>query len=129
MQSEVRGLIYLRARYYDPGSGQFTSRDPISNATRQVYQYAKDSPLNRTDPSGLWGIGFGYGITAFVGIGTWGIGFTASVQVAYTSDHSVSLIDTFGGGAGRGVAAGAFVGAGMSRVKFRVEWLLVRVAP
>jgi hypothetical protein len=70
--------------------------------------------LNRTDPSGLWALGFGYGVTAFVGIGTWGIGFTASVQVAYTSDRSVSVISNFGGAAGSGVAAGAFGGVGIN---------------
>jgi len=29
---ESSGLIYLRYRYYDPGSGQFTQQDPIGLA-------------------------------------------------------------------------------------------------
>lgn len=57
------GLQYLRARYYDPASGQFLTRDPITAQTQQPYQYAAGSPLNATDPSGLdtcgddWNIG------------------------------------------------------------------------
>jgi RHS repeat-associated protein len=46
------GLYYLRARYYDPGTGQFISRDPMVTTTRQPYAYVADNPLNRTDPSG-----------------------------------------------------------------------------
>ncbi len=49
-------LYYLRARYYDLSTGQFIAKDPFSSATRQPYQYAKDSPLNRIDPSGLRGV-------------------------------------------------------------------------
>ena len=31
------GLIYLRACYYDPRTGQFVSRDPLASATRQPF--------------------------------------------------------------------------------------------
>ena len=48
---------YLRARYYDPGTGQFVSRDPITGITRQPYSLVSDDPLNQTDPSGLAGLG------------------------------------------------------------------------
>ena len=47
------GLYYLRARYYDPSTGQFLSRDPLVAATRSAYVYGGDNPLNRRDPSGL----------------------------------------------------------------------------
>jgi RHS repeat-associated protein len=47
------GLYYLRARYYDPSSTQFISRDPAVSKTRQPYAYVTDNPLNATDPSGL----------------------------------------------------------------------------
>jgi RHS repeat-associated protein len=46
-------LYYLRARYYDPGTGQFISRDPAVATTREPYAYVGDNPLNGTDPSGL----------------------------------------------------------------------------
>ena len=50
-------FIYLRARYYDSGTGQFTSTDPAVCSTRQAYAYAVDGPLNGADPTGLnfWG--------------------------------------------------------------------------
>jgi RHS repeat-associated protein len=47
------GLEYLRARYYDPVTGQFLSRDPMAAATRSVYGYTGDNPLNASDPSGI----------------------------------------------------------------------------
>ena len=45
---------YLRARYYDPSTAQFLSRDPLTTTTRQPYGYTGDNPLNFTDKSGLW---------------------------------------------------------------------------
>jgi len=51
------GLTYLRARYYDPATTQFISRDPLVALTRSPYGYVAGNPLNATDPSGLdpWG--------------------------------------------------------------------------
>src|SRR6185312_1313989 len=47
------GLIYLRARVYDPVTAQFLSRDPLVPVTRAPYSYVADDPLNGSDPSGL----------------------------------------------------------------------------
>lgn len=47
------GLLYLRARYYDPSNGRFISEDPLRFVTEAPYFYASNSPLNFTDPSGL----------------------------------------------------------------------------
>jgi RHS repeat-associated protein len=47
------GLIYLRARYYDPATGQFMSRDPLVVLTGEAYGYVGDNPLNEVDPLGL----------------------------------------------------------------------------
>jgi RHS repeat-associated protein len=46
------GLIYLRAREYDPATGQFLSVDPKAEETNAVYEYAKDNPLANSDPTG-----------------------------------------------------------------------------
>jgi RHS repeat-associated protein len=51
------GLYYLRARYMNPVTGRFVSRDPangvITNpATLHKYLYASGDPVNRADPSG-----------------------------------------------------------------------------
>jgi RHS repeat-associated protein len=51
------GLYYLRARYYNPATGRFMSRDPNDGditdpATLHKYLYANSDPVDRTDPSG-----------------------------------------------------------------------------
>jgi RHS repeat-associated protein len=47
------GFLYLRARYYDPQTAQFISRDPEVSRTREPYQYVSGDPLNSRDLSGL----------------------------------------------------------------------------
>jgi len=51
------GLYYLRARYYNPNTGRFLSRDPEDGnakipATLHKYLYAGGDPINRIDPTG-----------------------------------------------------------------------------
>jgi RHS repeat-associated protein len=47
------GLIYLRAREYDPAMGQFLTVDPDVTETQEPYGYAADNPVNESDPTGL----------------------------------------------------------------------------
>ncbi len=47
------GLIYLRAREYDPATAQFLSVDPFRAVSGEPYSYAGDNPLNESDPTGL----------------------------------------------------------------------------
>lgn len=51
------GLQNLRARYYDPTTGQFLTRDLLEQLTQQPYAYAGDDPINGTDPTGLLSLG------------------------------------------------------------------------
>jgi RHS repeat-associated protein len=58
------GLYYLRARYYNPNTGRFLSRDPkdsqaidatgapVDPQSLHKYLYAGDDPVNRIDPLG-----------------------------------------------------------------------------
>jgi RHS repeat-associated protein len=51
------GLTYLRARYYDPSTGRFISRDSQSGdlqnpLSQNPYIYGEDNPVTYTDPSG-----------------------------------------------------------------------------
>jgi len=46
------GLIYMRARYYDPATAQFLSRDSLAGLTREPYAYVADNPTNLVDPAG-----------------------------------------------------------------------------
>jgi RHS repeat-associated protein len=49
------GLYYLRARYYDPATAQFLTRDPAVATTMSPYGYAAGNPLSHSDPSGMIG--------------------------------------------------------------------------
>ncbi len=45
-------------RYYDPQTGQFLSIDQKVQQTQQAYIYAGDDPEDRTDPNGMFNVGF-----------------------------------------------------------------------
>ncbi|MFJ2738506.1 RHS repeat-associated core domain-containing protein [Streptomyces sp. NPDC087440] len=47
------GLYHLKARYYDPRIGRFTSPDP-SGQEKNPYLYAEGDPVNRIDPMGTF---------------------------------------------------------------------------
>ncbi|MFD3739086.1 RHS repeat-associated core domain-containing protein [Streptomyces sp. NPDC058629] len=52
-ENDGTGLLYYRARYYDPQTGRFISQDPIGQAGGiNLYQYALSSPTTYTDPTG-----------------------------------------------------------------------------
>jgi RHS repeat-associated protein len=44
-------LLFLRARYYEPGTGSFLTRDPVTR--NHPYQYAGANPIRFIDPAGL----------------------------------------------------------------------------
>ena len=51
------GLVYLRARYYDPSLGRFLSRDPHAGSRPHItalnrFAYSQNNPCKFTDPSG-----------------------------------------------------------------------------
>jgi RHS repeat-associated protein len=47
------GLIYLRARMYDPATVQFMTSDPAQATSLSPYGYARNDPVNEGDPTGL----------------------------------------------------------------------------
>jgi RHS repeat-associated protein len=52
------GLYYMRARWYEPTTGRFLTRDPLAAdlqlpSTLAAYGYAGANPISRADPSGL----------------------------------------------------------------------------
>ncbi|HXH81928.1 MAG TPA: RHS repeat-associated core domain-containing protein [Candidatus Tectomicrobia bacterium] len=57
-EDDATGLHYYRARYYHPQLQRFISEDPIEFDAGDVnlYVYVGNSPMDRTDPLGLFGI-------------------------------------------------------------------------
>ncbi len=56
-QTDSNGLVFLRARYYDPKQGRFFQRDswrgePDHPLTLNPYMYGLGNPVLLTDPSG-----------------------------------------------------------------------------
>ena len=52
-QVDANGLVYLRARYYQPSMGLFVNMDP-SRQEMNPYRYAFNSPTNYVDPEGTF---------------------------------------------------------------------------
>jgi RHS repeat-associated protein len=48
----ITGLVYLRARDYDPATAQFLTVDPAVDTTREPYAYVANDPLGDTDLTG-----------------------------------------------------------------------------
>ena len=56
-QQDANGLYYLRARFYNAGTGRFLSHDPLMGSAEDPdsmhrYLYASVDPVNNVDPSG-----------------------------------------------------------------------------
>jgi RHS repeat-associated protein len=75
------GLIYMRARYYNPALGRFMSIDPVAFSSENPgsfnrYAYANNNPLLYVDPDGRESVVFsikgtvspGFGISAGTGV-------------------------------------------------------------
>ena len=94
-QDPDNGLVYLRARSYDPAIGRFLERDsllpdPKNPDSLNRYTYAGNNPSSNTDPSGhdfgcpvcglpgfgrlLMPFGFGYGWGGYTPFGGFGMG-------------------------------------------------------
>lgn len=89
------GLVYLRARYYDPATAQFLTRDPIEDFTGDPYGYANGNPIMNTDPSGLWAAGITLGLHADIGFVHVGVSTTIGID----GNGHVGVSGTFAPGA------------------------------
>ena len=63
------GLVNDRARWFEPQTGGFTTRDPTFAQTNQSYAYAGGDPVNQFDPTGLYHYRFSWylGLTSRLG--------------------------------------------------------------
>ena len=110
------GLIYMRARTYDPATAQFLGVDPLRAITRAPYNYVKDNPLNLVDPSGLaWQVCVG---------GTVSFGFfTVEGNACYVNTPGGEGLALSGGVArGPGLAANVHAGVGGSNAQTPSEY-------
>lgn len=101
LTSSDTGLIYLRARTYDPTTGQFMSVDPLVEITRRPYTYAQDNPVNEADPSGLLcALGYCLGFHPVAGLegGANFLAGGANVVVSTATLGSVHVAPPFSGG-------------------------------
>jgi len=57
------GLVYMRARYYDPQMGRFVSEDPAKNGMNW-FAYCDNNPINEADFDGR----YGKNLTAVIGM-------------------------------------------------------------
>jgi RHS repeat-associated protein len=56
-ENDATGLLYYRARYYDPVLKRFISSDPIGLAGgMNMYAYVEGDPVSLVDPTGEFGI-------------------------------------------------------------------------
>ncbi len=108
VQKAAGGLDFMRARYYLPSLGRFNSADPISLAVPESnhYAYAGSNPTLASDPTGLWTISIGGGVTGGAAAG-------GTAQISYVWDGSSLLPQkqlTYGGGVYIGAGASSSVG-------------------
>jgi RHS repeat-associated protein len=108
-ENDATGLLYYRARYYDPVLKRFISSDPIGLAGgMNMYAYVEGDPVNYVDPTGEIGV-YGYFMGGAIGAVVGGLGAAATGQ----SVLGGVLSGAIGGAAvGGGWLANAGAGAG-----------------
>jgi RHS repeat-associated protein len=108
--SSDTGLIYMRARVYDPATAQFLSVDPLVWLTRAPYTYTNDNPLNFTDPTGR-------AVQACIG-GTVSVVVTIEVNgCVVITPHGAGVTGTIGGAYGGGAGINIHAGVGGSNAQ------------
>ena len=66
-RDQLTGLLYYRARFYDPQLGRFISEDPIGLAGGiNLYAYVANGPTMYSDPQGLYNEDVHYYLTYFL---------------------------------------------------------------
>jgi RHS repeat-associated protein len=109
------GLLYLRARWYDPATGRFLTRDPFPGlatlpTTQHPYVYVGNNPINLTDPSGeIAPILLAVGVGAAIGGVGGGVGYALAHPGGRPEDYLGS--GAFWGAGGVGAASGVVAGA------------------
>jgi RHS repeat-associated protein len=92
------GLLYMRARYYDPVVGRFISKDPIGYwGGINLYAYVNNNPATFIDPSGEFAEAAAVALTG-IGIGTGtlvGLGAAGALAICYGIPECRNYINCF----------------------------------
>lgn len=94
------GLIYMRARHYEPRIGRFTSIDPVVFSTESPgsfnrYAYANNNPYLYVDPDGRESVVFTLKGTVSPGLGiSAGTGVYASFPLSDSTPWDVGLLNS-----------------------------------
>jgi len=105
------GLLYLRARWYDPATGRFLTRDPFPGLAalpqaQHPYVYVGNNPALYVDPSGRFiNILIGGVVGGAVGAGAYTLSVALSGRQFNARDMWVV--------AGTGAVAGGLIGSGV----------------
>ncbi|MDM8084572.1 RHS repeat-associated core domain-containing protein [Cellulomonas cellasea] len=113
--TDATGYLYLRARYYDPTSAQFLTRDPLEATTGNPYGYTDGNPLQFTDPLGLFSGDWGTLAAGVVNL-TWGTVKVAQggAIVFLGATATVTLVGAIPGVVGAGVGV-YHIGSGIAK--------------
>ncbi|MBI3966997.1 MAG: carboxypeptidase regulatory-like domain-containing protein [Chloroflexi bacterium] len=112
-QRDPTGLVYLRARMYDPKLARFLQQDPLAQSGPgsqgwNRYAYVGNNPANLTDPSGHIG---GWVIGGIVGATLGAAIYAGAYATGYISFDDLSIegyaTAVVGGGVAGAVAGGA----------------------
>jgi RHS repeat-associated protein len=119
------GLIYLRARWYDPATGRFLTRDPLLGvpsvpASLNPYVYALNNPVLYTDPSGEFIVPLLLAVGAGAAIG--GVGGGVGYALAHPGGRPEDYLHD--AGFRRAVGVGALSGSVAGGVGFGVGGLV-----
>jgi RHS repeat-associated protein len=72
------GLVYMRARYYEPWNGRFISEDPAMDGLNW-FSYCRNDPVNAADPTGC------YRVKGALMHGIWGFFSALGVDLMLTA--------------------------------------------
>lgn len=111
VQIDLNGILYMRARYYNPYISRFINADPLSfNGGLNFYLFCNDNPVSNEDPFGLqpspvnlvvgFGPGFGQSVAQY------------NSQVQAVSQQALTIEGMVGAGALTSAAGATVVGAG-----------------
>ena len=93
-QDDESGLVYMRARYYEPGSGRFIAEDPARDGLNW-FAYCGNDPSNCVDPTGKHTLGLFLSLI-FLGYNIAKHAPTLALALAtFENEYAGAFIDTF----------------------------------